>query len=500
MDLPTKLCQWVAPQSKILESKAMLWWLIVVSCLVGCGRSKPSTQDKPVNIQSNDALRSTDEVSLSRRWCDEGASYASALNAFIARGNQEGWDKVSSKDEPKDTRQPLAEAVLDVVRRANATGDIDGLRDRFPPAHAPFMNLLEENGQGLPVVLLLDDGRIVARIGAPYEAGKVVMIDGLRVEPLAPDIITVGRSPQRTHFAVANSDGVTVHRGWDGPVTAVLKWPTGLEGIPAGFAVVPLQGPPVVTQLIPFDWGDKVLLVSPSGIFVLTLDAARRVLPTEAQMREHFEWLKKEYPDDEPAYDLDMDHGALSPDGKLIAAGHQSSTHLVFDAETLEVVGDIGNLSEYPHYAVFSDDGSVIAFNSCHFYSGATIGIATDLLPGLKTEPYEQDERIVMLEDGARVYAAVCRDGEFIIGDAGGYLHAFDKTGTFRWNHFIGSTISAIDVSRDGKQLVVATYAGFLSVIDLDTGSSDSHAIGSSTNRERRRWIFWKNEKTPLVW
>ena len=86
-------------------------------------------------------------------------------------------------------------------------------------------------------------------------------------------------------------------------------------------------------------------------------------------MREHFKWLQKEYPDDPLSYDLSMEHGTISPDGKLIAAGHQSSLHYVFDAESFDIVAEVGHLSEYPHYAAFSSDGSLIAFNSCHFYN-----------------------------------------------------------------------------------------------------------------------------------
>ena len=129
-----------------------------------------------------------------------------------------------------------------------------------------------------------------------------------------------------------------------------------------------------------------------------------------------------------------------------------------------------------------------------------TIGVPTRLLPGLKTEPYKLDDRLIQLEEGSRVYAAVSRGDEFIVGDANGYLTAFDVTGKFRWRHFIGSSGGDIDLSHDGKRLIVTTYAGFLCVIDMDTGDADPFAIGTSTHRERRRWLFWKKEPRPLVW
>lgn len=217
------------------------------------------------------------------------------------------------------------------------------------------------------------------------------------------------------------------------------------------------------------------------------------------QMKEHFEWSLKECSDDELSLYLSMEHGAISKDGKLIAVGCQDSSHLVFN-DQLELVGNVGNQSEYPHYAAFSDDQSMIALNSCHFYSGVTVGVSIELLPGLETEAYEEDKRTLILQDTARVYAAVSRGDEFIIGDASGYVRAFDLRGKRRWEQFIGSTVGDIDVSPDGKTLVVSTYAGFLSIFQLDAGSQAPHQIGNGGHYEQRRWIFWKDEQKPLVW
>jgi hypothetical protein len=452
----------------------------------------------PDNLKHFSLGQLTDDE-LSRRWREESLRYSSSVNDFVRRGLRDGWENVEGT-EPQDTRQSMAEAVLDAVRRANEAGNTDDLNERFPRAHGPFIEMLKENGQSLPVVLLNDDGRILVRIGAPYEPGHVVTIDDRTVRHLPGNVITIGRSPNREFFAVAREDGITIYQGWDGPETAILRWPSGREDIPHGFDPEPITGTPVITRLIPFDTGDRALLVSPKGVFILDGKEAIRLLPTQDRLREHFEFLRTDYPGDPLSCDLSMEHGAIAPDGKLIAAGEQSSNHCLFDADSFAIVADIGPLSEYPHYAAFSKCGKVVAFNSCHFYNGQTIGIAVALLPGLKTEPYELDNRFILLENGSRVYAAVSREDEFIIGDASGYLRAFDLKGNFRWQHFIGSTVGDIDVSRDGNRLAVTTYAGFLCVIDLDTGEADPFVIGTATHRERRRWLFWKKELKPLIW
>ena len=94
----------------------------------------------------------------------------------------------------------------------------------------------------------------------------------------------------------------------------------------------------------------------------------------------------------------------------------------------------------------------------------------------------------------------VARDDEFMVGDAWGYLRAFDLEGNFRWQHFIGSTITALDLSPDKQRLAVTSFAGFLCVLELHTGERDPFVIGTATHRELQRWLFWKGEDAPLRW
>jgi hypothetical protein len=476
----------------------MKWLLALtvgVASLTVIGCTQPITENENEPVMSSEDLP-TSEEELSRLWREESKAYVSAINQFVAVGLRDGWDKAG--EEPKDTRSHLAASVMEMVRRANVSGDVDGLRDRFPPAHGPFVEMLEANGQNLEPVALLDDGRILVHIGAHYEEGKVVLIDDLTLTDI-PDLVTFGRGPNRRFFALVYEDRIDIRDGWDGPKTCSLDWPTGLEGVPEGFDVPPLEGRPLVTRIIPFPDGQRALLVSPDGIFVLTQQGAVRLMPTVEDQQQHFEWLQKEYPDEELSLNLSMEHGAISQDGRWIAVGSQDSKHLIFNSD-YHCVGEVGQLSEYPHYSAFSADGSTILFNSCHFYNGITIGVPVRLLPGLETESYKEDDRIVMLEDGARVYAAASHGDIFIIGDANGYFRAFDLEGNFRWQHFIGSSAGDIDLSPDGKRMVATTYAGFLSIIDLDTGEADPFQIGTATHRERRRWLFWKEQPRPLVW
>src|SRR4051812_30272166 len=75
--------------------------------------------------------RASIDDELSRRWREESERYVSAINEFVRRGFREGWQNIEERDEPKDTRQPMARAVLDAIRRANESGDIDGYTSDF---------------------------------------------------------------------------------------------------------------------------------------------------------------------------------------------------------------------------------------------------------------------------------------------------------------------------------------------------------------------------------
>jgi hypothetical protein len=422
-----------------------------------------------------------DEAELSAKWREASLRYVSAMNAHMERVF--GDELESTGPAPQDDREHLAEAVLAAVRRANATGETAVLRKKFPPAWEPFASMLPKKGQWLKPVAWIDDSRIALELWSDDNPVVVVSGDDIAKQP---GILTFGRSPNGRFFAFAFKDGVEVREGWDGPRAAWLRWPTGREGWFNGITI---------RQLIPFPDGKRVLLVAKAGIFVLAEDGSTPLPLTK------FELQFEEAPEmdvGEPSA-FDMAHGAISPSGNLVLVGCQDTKHLVFNAQ-LERIAQIGHRSSYPHFAWFSADGRVAAFNSCHFYEGTSIGISASDLPGLHTPAFKDHPSVRVLDGEVRVYAAVARDDELIVGDAYGYIRAFDVQGNSRWRHFVGSTIGALDLSPDRKRLAVTSYAGFLCVLELDASERDPFAIGTASHRELQRWLFWKGEERVLRW
>jgi hypothetical protein len=410
--------------------------------------------------------------SLQTEWNTKGQSYANAINAMIAFGETHGWSSWKG-EEPVDNRVHLASEVLSLLRKANKEGTIDAFRANFAPAHAPFINNIQEQGQSIENLCYITDHKIAFVIGTAYEKRKAYLLTNRTVERLRDSILSIGKSHQNEIFAIAENRSVTTYKGWEGKRIFQFKLPE-VDSLP-------------ITQVVPFNDGLSVLLISAEGIYLMTTSGNTMLHPVP------------DAEDDEWSSYIDMEHAALSNDNSWIALGDQCSEHRILNRDGKEVA-TIGPQSSYPHFALFSKDGHQVILNSCHFYNGTTIGIPTDKIQGLKIEAFTEDDRYTVIDDECRVYAAIATSAYYIFGDAAGNIKAFDKTGKKVWGYFLGSSVTGMTISDDEKTLWVASLSGIIHTLILDIGQRDDHTIGTGNHYEKFRIIFWKNEQQPLVW
>jgi hypothetical protein len=213
-----------------------------------------------------------------------------------------------------------------------------------------------------------------------------------------------------------------------------------------------------------------------------------------------------------------MTHVAISRDGTRLAFGCQDAGH--FLAEIGEG-GDpawyatVGHLSEYPHHAVFSDDGRFVALNSCHFYQGATIAVDWDQSRGASLEAYEQHELAPCIEGGLRVYASawldkpvlnammgreVKSDGAFALA-GNGVLRVVTAKGARAAVQGFGSSAGSMDFCPESKRLAVASYSGFVHLYDPYTEELPGRIDGVRPRREVLRWALWEHlPDGPVCW
>lgn len=231
-----------------------------------------------------------DQQHTQQQWQQAVIAYAQAVNDYVAQGRAQGWDDL---EEPlPQATEHLLDAWLQALQAANRPGveasEQQAFREAWPPAHHPLLPLIKEHGQGIGNVLLLEDGSLLARIGMPHDKGQVVRIDNLGVTPVI-GVDHFGRCPARRYFALANAEGIRVTDGWGGPQVLRLSWPTGLEGLPPGYPFEPFELPPTPSALIPFPDGQRVLLVSAEGIFLLARHGATRLLPQQARVLDELD-------------------------------------------------------------------------------------------------------------------------------------------------------------------------------------------------------------------
>jgi hypothetical protein len=438
----------------------------------------------------------------SERWRRAVCDYAQKINAYVEEGDRDGWKTDRAEPQHEDLSDLLPE-WLEGLRRANANGEVDAFRDRWPTAHLPLVSLIEQNGQAIATIAPIGNDDVLVRVGAPYEIQSTCYrIHGLRTQ-VVEGLRCFGQCARRRYLALATNDRIVVRDGFDGPVVADLPLPRGDEDPPPSMRIELSSETTALHRLQPFDRGRRVLVIASDGVFVVDADGIHRLLPTVEHLQESRRYQIEESggrEEDPLSAHLSMVHGAVCPNDRYIACGHQDGPHRIFDAASLRPIGDVGPHGEYPHHTEFSAGGDFAILNACHFYNGGTISVVADALPGFNTDFYADHPALVLIEDGARVYASAVRDDEVFLGDAYGYVRAANMQGEQRWKHFVGSTISAMALSADGAVLFVATYAGFLSMIRMDAGERAPGQIGTSAHREFRRWLFWKQEPTPLAW
>lgn len=409
---------------------------------------------------------------IQEEWNAKGEQYASAINKMVEFGEKNGWENWKG-EEPQDKRNHLASEILSLLRTANREKKTDLFRESFPPAHEPFIPFLEKQGQSIEMLHFIDNQKIVFLTGTSYQKRQAYILDNDIILELEDNITAIGKSKRNNIFAIAVLGKISTYNGWGGPLIAEF-----ILNETAEFGI---------TELIPFNDGRKILLVTSEGIYLIDKDAEKLVHPLN------------ESNDEDWSPNIDMENATLSNDNTFIVAGDQCYDHAIMDAEG-NTLGNIGPQSSYPHFCLFSHDDAQLITNSCHFYNGITIGVDTVKLKGANIEPYTESDQYNVIDDNMRVYVGVAIDDYYILGDAYGYIKAFDKNGKKRWQHFLGSTISGITASDDGLILWVASCSGMIHKLLLGKGHRDKHTIGDGNHYEEFRLLIWKEESQPLKW
>ena len=262
-------------------------------------------------------------------------------------GEEHGWDNWKGK-EPEDSRDYLADIIVQKLREANKIEQIEEFREQYPPAHTPLIKYFKEKGQSIEQLSFIKNEKIVFITGSVYQKRQAYLLDNRTLIKLDGTIEAIEKSHQNNVFAIKVSGVLITRKEWDGDIIETFE-----------LGELHKTG---ITNMKPFNDGKKVLVTTSEGIYIVSKNKTHMIHPQPDLEDE--EW--------EPY--LDMENATLSNDNKYIVVGDQSFDHRVLDNEGNQI-GEIGPQSSYPHFCLFSKDDKQLITNSCHFYNGITIGV-----------------------------------------------------------------------------------------------------------------------------
>ncbi|MBL7919461.1 MAG: WD40 repeat domain-containing protein [Bacteroidia bacterium] len=409
---------------------------------------------------------------IQEEWNKEGERYASEVLEMQKFGETHGWENWKGK-EPEDKRDHLAEEIIHLLKKANNENKIEEFRRNFPPAHSPLISIIEKKSQSIEQLYFIENQKIVFLVGTAYQKRQAYLLNNGDVLELDSSIRVIGKSNRGNVFAIAIENKITTFQGWEGSIIKEFKL-SALAGIG-------------ITKLIPFNNGLKILVVTSEGIYIISENDENMICPVNDNN------------DNDWTSNIDMENATLSNDNEYIVVGSQDSDHIIFDKNEKRI-GSIGPQSSYPHFCLFSKNDDQLITNSCHFYNGITIGVDGKKLNNINIEAYQENGDYLVLDEEMRVYVGLSTSEFYILGDAYGYIRAFDKQGNKVWKHFLGSTISGIAISNDEKTLWIGSFSGMLHKLQLGKGHRDKHTLGTGNHYEEFRLIIWRDEDKILKW
>ncbi|HEY4056484.1 MAG TPA: WD40 repeat domain-containing protein [Kofleriaceae bacterium] len=463
---------------------------------------------------------------LAQKWNELGRAHFTRYSEQLAKLYAGEHVEIDGKD-PRSEAD--GDAVVEHVIALNKTGEGERVRELFDPAHTPLMGWIKSNEAQLGNVAMMGADDILVRQGSPWQHdGATYYLHG-STATVMPDMLGFRRSRNRDHIVVARGDGLYFYDAREGVAglgrapRAKLAWPAMSSLEPAGMNAEQKA-----------EWAenqddDKRLLVehlriSDDGMRVV-MTAYRQGILLASLHPGHAPWtlvypnLSEPWTKPGSGYTRagDMTHADISRDGTRLAFGSQDSPHFaatINDRGEVEHYATIGNLSEYPHDACFSDSGKSVTFNSCHFYNGATILFQWDGNQGKELDAYEQHPEAPCIDGNLRVYAscflpadlasAIINEptdrGAFLLAGSGIMRIISGAKGMVSVQGF-GSSASAVDYDPEEKRLVLSSYSGYVHVYDLSQAEEPGRIDGVNARKETARWALWPRlPNGPVRW
>lgn len=417
-------------------------------------------------------------------WNKQGRATNQAVCAALAGAIEEGHD--CDIDLTEDNRsEALANAVLKEVVAENDKGTWQNARRRFDPAHGPFVPHMEATeSEGFGAVSILGADSFLVR-----RDDTTLHMDGDSIAPLE-GVHGFARSRDRRWLALACDGFIEVRPSLHAPADFKLPWPGGEPFSPQSFEIANDGQTMLISEVSDGIW------VSQNGEWIDLVDRIRS----------------------DGSDDLDEDddphhlHGALSPDGKLIAYGWQDSPgHYVerLTSGQIERVGMLEAVESVQMAARFTDDSLRVLSNTlADMYKGVTVAPLVESLLG--KEAYDDlPEGTPRVDELLPAYALTSLPGSVLgLGDAiawicgAGWCHGRLLRGEDKpaFTQMFGSSLCGVDYDPHSGRAVVASSSGYLHVLDPAQEATTGTQRGYRPRQELYRWVWWDTLEKPIRW
>jgi hypothetical protein len=466
----------------------------------------------------------------SKRWIKQGLDFKNNLNDWLDIIYIHG--EKPTTECPTETRQDLADFVLEKLIEFNKNGKADEFRKLFPPDYDPF-NWEKINPTCISQVAILDDNRIVATVNEWHQPRFVYVIKNDEFD--SPDgIICFGKSFDKKYFAKVYADRIEVSENWDGKIISTHYPPTNYgqqlkDKYPDlkyilednNFETLEIQSINVASD------GQKVYIGCEPGIF--ELHGKEFYFFDSENSLDNIE-DDEDFDASEPfGITLDYPHIDISPDSEYVVVGSQSSSHLIYkkNNDKWEVTANIEPRSEYPSFAKFNyrikdqggeNDGIQVLLCSCHFSKSASIALPiNNIKPNLNLSGYDADPELNYINDSKWVFSAGLYPWGYALGANDGYIWFNSYYGHLYGYLHVGGTVMDIDYSSDRTKMIVASHSGQIIIFnwtELYSNNSifrnkysknendsrkDPFAITNTFYVDEKRYLFLSNQD-PLIW
>ena len=468
------------------------------------------------NRTPNTKFKTIEEAS--KIWNEKGDKYYNNINWWLSQYYSKNHDVPEGTPEPIDNRFDMERVILEALETLNKDGQPQKVRELFTPSYEPISKFTWRNlGKNVTKVISLNEQKSIALID-----GICYVLDGTTISKLQ-DVIAVGSSKDKNFVAKAYTDRIEVTKGLDGGIINIFKYPK--QFLPAVYEHFPNINTNVFNTPSNLDIidikissdGEKGLLITKEGIYLLDQHDAKQIYPHSEKMKELLEHFSQCISGNIEDYNfnigIEYPNADFSADDKYIVAGGKLPSPILAGTSIYAIEGKTIILKKYTEQKSlfgivneFHPNGKDMLHGTCLY---ATINSnwsnsMDNTTFRLGVEQIEDGE--LELDNFAGAYAqmvgmvhSVCplEDG-FAIGNNKGYIWHYNGDSQLMGHTHIGGTIKSMDISPDKKYIVIGTNEG--QVIRLKCITERGKGMITDMNVEDiQRYIFFRSYE-PMVW